>query len=587
MFEVPIVSHNGQIKRKAKIRCKYKFLLKKYNSNGDGESGSKNSSVFDNENQTQQSVITPLPSELDEEYINNNIRINSEGDLANEEDENSLESDVDYESKLLKGYIKPENTYEWWFDNGNNSKNDHEAKFQKKKKKKGGDNHVRPIDRQVVNSKRVKKLTKKVINSAEFAGGENTKHNTKNKELTILLNEILKRENSSADNITILNRNFLNKHVYNLITMWHMAIYGQDWNRCYKIFSILIRLPKIDIRSIWSLGVVTLKNAQQRIDSDFSAENNNNNNKKYIDFLEWLSTVFSSKTIFRQSTNYFLDPVWRSGSTKHTPIYIYSWLWSLLIETAASSTSSLTRKSYGIADDDSTAIDLDKIQWIIDKINEMCLVPPFMDDSMIWYILATAHLVKADHLSLQILISRTKNRNQEVSNNQVIQHLHSCKKALADVCDKDKEFVYDKLLIQNQLLECEKRMYSSTLQSNGNIIGVDGEEEKKHISSESDSITNNGNSPEYPSSFYASASEDEFETTRVNKRSYMRNNSAENNKSPGHEGYFEDDSYNRDNVYNDDDLNTQQTEDNLFLKDLDMIGSGEPIYFNDSDENSD
>lgn len=114
---------------------------------------------------------------------------------------------------------------------------------------------------------------------------------------------------------------FLKYHILNLMFFLHCNILLKRWDLAYKIFCILIRLPNMDIRNIWPLGVEILKGKQQQ-------NRNNLFKSKEKRFFSWLSSFYiltSSKPTVSSNA-----PTFKSGSHTHVPIYVVDFFWGLL-----------------------------------------------------------------------------------------------------------------------------------------------------------------------------------------------------------------------------------------------------------------
>ncbi|KAL6942282.1 hypothetical protein ACO0QE_003451 [Hanseniaspora vineae] len=483
VFEVPLNVNNKKIRKTKKIRYKYKFFLNKYHQENevktwgvDAETGTEvASSTNDNR---RISVLTPQPSEFETEHEN------SESNHGNKKK-------IDYETTVLSKYPKPEDQYEQWFPSTTSFQKQRQALYPMLKNGSTANASV-----QCVHASYIEKLKKQAC--SEMTDSEIqwlSKDIQKNEDSD---NKVSHTLSTSSHQKNSMENTYMGKHVYNIIQLWHFAMLDHKWDKAYKCFSILLRVPNVDIRSIWSLGCATLKNHQQAhllevekkdgnlnansttqsntddigvftFNPQFSVSGNyrkkhlNANQLTYMKFLEWMCTVFSSRTHFNQNLNYMMDPVWRKGSYKHTPVYVYTWLWSLLVESSTTNLENFqnqqSRQNRFFQNNNSDVLGDDLVQWIIEKINEMILTPPYMDDPMIKYIQACAHLVKADELVSGSVSTRRRNTAT------IGQHVQSCKKLLRMISTSqanasiDKRFCFNKRFIEKQLEIIEKQLY--------------------------------------------------------------------------------------------------------------------------------
>ena len=153
-------------------------------------------------------------------------------------------------------------------------------------------------------------------------------------------------------------RAIVTSHINNLQSLLHLNILRRNWKVAYDIFCLLIRFKKVDIRSLWPLGIEILVRRREEM-SYFSQ--NGINKLKDEKFFEWLNTFFSINKgkSFGTSRNLIAAPVWRSGSRSHTPIYLICSLWDLAI-----------KRKYSV---------------LKEKTEELLLEPPFDSDGNIYY----------------------------------------------------------------------------------------------------------------------------------------------------------------------------------------------------------
>lgn len=225
---------------------------------------------------------------------------------------------------------------------------------------------------------------------------------------------------------------FQMKHITIITTLLHLSISRRNWDAAYSCFTLLIRIPGVDIRNVWGVGDLILRERQPI---------------KSLEFLEWLSSVYSSRSAYSEEVNHRTAPVFTIGSRTHVPKFAMTWMWESLIR--CTKDSSETNEP----DFDSNH---DKLQDLIDKISEVVLAPPYMDASEVWFIYGMCHLVKADILSNQF-DGRLAGSARDIASNQVIQHIQSTKSCL-QTCLAKSDFHYPKRYVERQLELFEKRL---------------------------------------------------------------------------------------------------------------------------------
>ncbi|CAK7913474.1 hypothetical protein CAAN1_20S00936 [[Candida] anglica] len=201
---------------------------------------------------------------------------------------------------------------------------------------------------------------------------------------------------------------FTKYHVNNLKNLLHINILRRNWQMAYKVFCLLVRLPNVDIRSVWPLGVEILRQ-QQKL-------NGKNQPTMYKDdrFFDWLASFFIISRSAGNQTRMISAPIWRSGSRTHTPLYIIMSLWSLLV-----------RQEYS---------------KLNDRLEELLLEPPFNTDGVFFFISALCKLSECIELIRQ---GANGFKDTIVNNcNFVEKQLEQC---------KELHFAYPRDLIHNEL----------------------------------------------------------------------------------------------------------------------------------------
>lgn len=188
----------------------------------------------------------------------------------------------------------------------------------------------------------------------------------KTKGLEVLPHESLETDSSSM--IRNGNVGLRNHHINNLKTLLHVNILRRNWGLAYKIFCLLIRLPKVDIRSLWPLGIEILNRQREETAYD------NKDIKLFKDekFFDWLSSFFiinkHSNTFNLSNTRKISAPIWRSGSRTHTPMYVITSLWGLMIK--------------------------NKYTRLRDRLDELLLEPPYDTDGVFYFLMALCKLLE-------------------------------------------------------------------------------------------------------------------------------------------------------------------------------------------------
>lgn len=413
MFELPVVITNKRIRSKRKLRYQYINTLNKKHEQLNPEkqivglptpeSSAAETSDTD-ELEDSQSKRTKRRKRRLQSILGHAVSSSDEDDISEEENDDDYE-ECDYEKHVKSKYYKPQETYELWTT--------------------GPENRV-PLNTTSMTYKQYKKIHK----AAHRRVTRTLSYSSKNSAafFSAIYNGYEPYEISQLEN-------YQTTHIRNLTNLLHINVMEQNWEIAYRCFSILIRLPGVDIRSIWGIGVRILKEIDR---------------KKSEEFLEWMSSVFSTKNNFNQGTNHAMDPVFRSGSKTHTPKFVTTWLWETLMGCTSKDENNGNR-------------DMNKLQFLTEKISELVLTPPYMDDPKIWFIYALCHIIEADHLSQQFVENEhIKNGSRrDIARNQVIQHITNAKNFL-QTCQEKGGFQFPKQHIEKQLSNFENRLYQRT-----------------------------------------------------------------------------------------------------------------------------
>ncbi|EHN00956.1 Rrn11p [Saccharomyces cerevisiae x Saccharomyces kudriavzevii VIN7] len=326
--------------------------------------------------------------------------------------------DTDEERIFWKKHEKPEKSFEIW----------QTASLQNKG----------PINRRKMTYHKFQKIQKNSLRKMQIPLLHCTKENR-------LYFRSLSKGLEPLQTPTSTIRNYQTRHIITLTNLLHINVSRHNWSLAYRIFATLIRIPDVQMKSIWGFGVKILDNLP---DSSSS-----------LDFLQWMCQIYSSKARFVQNINHrSIVPPFQTGSRTHTAKFATTYLWASLINCQKSiEPSTINDKHYDMEND--------RLQELIDKISEWVLTPPFMEDAEVWFIYASCHLLKADILSRQFVNDGTKGDliglDRDIKINQVIKHIHYVKVFLQTCLDKGG-FTIPNRLIEIQLKNFELRLYGET-----------------------------------------------------------------------------------------------------------------------------
>lgn len=353
MFHLPILQGSYTNKNELNERkLKYKYLIELNQQ--------YNKLIKDGQRDKNISIINNFPTLYDRNgyspntYANNNNSNTYINDPLTPDD-----SDDNMETRFYHDYIKPQKSYERWFNitkNGN-------ANFTKANNNNNTNNKKRirkPFQKKQISYKKFNNIVNKTRKRLNL---NNTHHS--HRQITMInamINGQIKLNDKNLSDVPASDQ-----HIKILINLLYQNVFQNNWDLSYKIFAILIRLPRIDIKSIWHLGCKILSNCIDKIN--------------LLDYLNWLHSFYSTKNNFIQNRNYRNDPVFREGSRTHTPQFSITWIWENLINCYDN---------------------IEQLDELIEKINELMLLPPFMDDSQIWFILSMCHFCKANCISQQL-----------------------------------------------------------------------------------------------------------------------------------------------------------------------------------------
>lgn len=168
-------------------------------------------------------------------------------------------------------------------------------------------------------------------------------------------------------------------HTAHVTLLLHLNMLRQNWTLAYKLFCVLIRIPDIDIRTIWPLGIEILFHKQREV-SNSASETSQQTVYKDERFYDWLSSFYSTrwhhKAVTSTPARRSAAPVWRTGSRTHAPLYVISSLWLLLV-----------RRQFS---------------RLNDRLSELLLEPPYSTDGVFYFLLASSKLLQALDLKKQL-----------------------------------------------------------------------------------------------------------------------------------------------------------------------------------------
>ncbi|KAM9902713.1 hypothetical protein OXX79_003793 [Metschnikowia pulcherrima] len=164
-----------------------------------------------------------------------------------------------------------------------------------------------------------------------------------------------------SDDMEALSENSIRRqHVSTLTTLLHVKVLQKDWHVAYKVFAVLSKIPRVDMRSLWPLGVEIL--TQLRDEARARPEGGSSGRPQQIklrSFFDWLALYFPPYNKYMASLRPNQGPVFRTGSKSHAPMHSVVSLWNLLSEKQYTS--------------------------LRDKLDELLLVPPYNQDGVFHY----------------------------------------------------------------------------------------------------------------------------------------------------------------------------------------------------------
>ncbi|AAS51208.2 ACL020Wp [Eremothecium gossypii ATCC 10895] len=425
MFESPIVSYSKRSKQQRALKYKYVSCVRRKYEQLNGLSDSDKQAHIDSacfptpdNSAAEASDGDALEGDVDtaaRRLKRKRLRLQSilghatldaeEGDLGSEEEDdlNGGSTAKDYEKQFFARYYKPEYTYELWATSPKNRV---------------------PIRRKMLSYQAFKQIENYSNQRMKATLSLSTKKAAAYHEVMRLGYETCPKEEVT---------NYQKLHLNHLVGLLYSNIISENWGTAYRCFALLIRMKSVDLRSIWNLGSHILSHL---------------NFDMHEKFLEWMGTVFTSHSVFSQNKVNLIDPVFRSGSRAHTPNFMLAWLWLVLRGATADEVLDSTRS----------------MAWLLEKVSELVLRPPYMDDAEIWFLYAMCYFIQADKLSAQLASHegiKLHGSKLDIAKTQVTQYICSVKNCL-ESCREKGNFTYPERIIQEQLLEFERRLYAGT-----------------------------------------------------------------------------------------------------------------------------
>ena len=360
------------------------------------------------------------------------------------------EDDKDEEKHYFKRYEKPQETYEIWNDN-----NPEDERVIRKRV---------PLQTDIVTFNDIRQVEEKSRREVQRRFAHVGKRFLEKFDNMADGYEIIgtnRKVSKRGDQTVIENNDTIDVRFIKVLTdLLYLNVYRQEWSIAYRIFAILVRLPKVDIRSLWVVGIKILS-ALEAQEHETESTVGDQSFPRSLRFLEWMSKVYSTRGNFIQGRNYKLDPVFRAGSKNHTPKYTLALLWKRLIRSSEAMKRALDDHRASTTWESSTRA----LEELIERLSELVLRPPFMEDPEVWFIYSMCYLVKADNLSQRILrrrqLAESYNALQtEPQNNEVDESIELLKKCLKTCDEKSRgAFVYPKRMIDREIRDIELRVY--------------------------------------------------------------------------------------------------------------------------------
>ncbi|KAK5959645.1 Rrn11p PWA37_003008 [Arxiozyma heterogenica] len=412
-------------------------------------------------------------SDISETEDTNNANINDtdedarikleKNDYDNDDDNNNLDEEEAFisskdERKYFSRHHKPQQTYELWIDPNTTTH--------------------RPLQTNIIRFPEWSKIETRTKSKLKEPLAQTT-HSLKAYQKLIPYGLYL----HDPHNIRSYHKRptIQDKHIETMVILLRIHISKLNWSMAYRIFALLIRIPRVDIRSIWQYGVAILNQSENLI--------------QCLTFLEWMHSVFSSKKAYHLTNLLQSDPVFRGSSRNHTAQFSLTWLWNSLIFYSTKGDQTRRNKhdyekgNMRIKEEDGeydehflNKYDKEGMERLIEKITEMILSPPFMEDGEVWFILAMCHMMRADYTSLCYLNRRggQPSYEREKLYDQVTYDINKVIKYLKESKSRQNgDFLYPNDYIMRSLTQIELRVSEEEEEEDDDD---DDEEEEKEAS---------------------------------------------------------------------------------------------------------
>lgn len=292
-------------------------------------------------------------------------------------------------AKLIARHLhkrpRPEDTYEMWYDSSNvnvkGRKEDEDlAQLMNAEDDEDDDDDAQELEDKVI----------------QFTNKFDTSNDTTKAKFLIHYHglEVMPDKNQEGSS-------FMRHHLNNLQTLLHLNVLRKNWALAYKVFCLLVRIPQVDLRALWPIGVEILAHWDS-------------NGTKEERFFRWLASFYSPRQgRISDKAIFATTPVWRCGTQTSAPIYEISYLWRLF--------------------------EKGENEVLKDKLEELELVPPYSQDGVI-------HFLR--------ILSLLKDSYESADKDVVIGNMNKIRQCM-EKCDTLR-FEYPKESILEQMKELEE-----------------------------------------------------------------------------------------------------------------------------------
>jgi RNA polymerase I-specific transcription initiation factor RRN11 len=180
---------------------------------------------------------------------------------------------------------------------------------------------------------------------------------------------------------------YFKRHTGIVLKLLHLSVMRRKWYLAYKCFTLLIRIPQVDIRSIWPIGleIITrlaeLKYQEQQPDDTISEYNlrvydikERSHPFKDEQFLQWLEIFYPINKTLNPRVPYRVLP-FRVGTVDSAPFYVLALVWTLLMKY--------------------------KFPAANEKLSELLLTQPYISDGLYHFLQGFSYQLEASMLISQ------------------------------------------------------------------------------------------------------------------------------------------------------------------------------------------